>query len=86
MDRLIQADREQLAREMRGEVEVLLGRVMDAVNAAASGHLIDQSEGPVVQLMWEFRQRVYEKALQLRIDATEGAFSPSGGGRGQALP
>ena len=32
MDRLVQVDRERLAKEMREELEQVLGKVMDAVN------------------------------------------------------
>lgn len=84
MDRLIQVEREQLAAEMRREMDTLLGQVMDAVNAAQEGRLIQDSERPVLELMRDFQQRVYEKALQLRIDSTESAFSPSEGCQRQA--
>lgn len=86
MERLVQAERGRLAMELRGELEAVLGQVMDAVNAAGDGHLIEQSEQQVWELMQGFQRQVYERALQLRIDATEGAFSPSAGRGGQALP
>jgi hypothetical protein len=79
MDRLIQVDREQLASEMAKELEAVLGQVMDAVNAAQDGRLIQDSERPVLELMRDFQKRVFEKALQLRVDSTESAFSPSPG-------
>jgi hypothetical protein len=77
MDRLIQVDRERLAAEMHQELEGVLGQVMDAVNAAKDGRLIAESERPVLELMREFQKRVFEKAVQLRVDSTESAFSPS---------
>jgi hypothetical protein len=83
MDRLIQVDRERLAGEMRQELEGMLAQVMDAVNAAGNGRLIADSERPVLELMRDFQKRVFEKALQLRVDSTESAFSPSQGRGGQ---
>ena len=79
MDRLIQVERERLAAEMQWEMQALLGQVMDAVNAAKEGRLIQDSERPVLELMRDFQKRVYERAVQLRIDSTESAFSPSAG-------
>jgi hypothetical protein len=84
MDRLIQVDREQLASQMHQELEGMLGQVMDAVNAAKDGRLIEDSERPVLELMRDFQKRVFEKALQLRVDSTESAFSPSPGPGGEA--
>ncbi len=84
MDRLIQVDREQLAAQLREEMEQTLARVMDAVNAAPDGRLIEASEGPVYDLMKDLERRVFEKALQMRVDSTESTFSPSGGRVGQA--
>lgn len=84
MDRLIQVDREQLAAQLRLEMEQTLARVMDAVNAAPDGRLIEASEGPVYDLMKDLERRVFEKALQMRVDSTESTFSPSEGPVGQA--
>lgn len=83
MDRLIQVERDRLAAEMREELEGVLGRVMDAVNAAKDGRLIADSERPVLELMRDFQKRVFEKAVQMRVDSTESAFSPSEGPGGQ---
>jgi hypothetical protein len=83
MDRLIQVERERLAAEMHGDVEAVLAQVMDAVNAAKEGRLIEDSERPVLELMRDFQKRAYEKALQLRVDSTESTFSPSAGRDGQ---
>jgi hypothetical protein len=84
MDRLVQVDRQRLAAEMQKDLEGMLGQVMDAVNAAKDGRLIADSERPVLDLMRDFQKRVYEKALQLRVDSTESAFSPSAGPGGEA--
>ncbi len=83
MERLVQVDREQLSAQLRQEMEQTLARVMDAVNAAPDGRLIEASEGPVYDLMKDLERRVFEKALQMRVDSTESAFSPSDGCVGQ---
>lgn len=82
MERLVQVNREQLAAELHSDLEQTLGQVMDAVNSARDGWLIDDSEGPVFELMKELESRVFQKALQLRVDSTESAFSPSKGNIG----
>lgn len=86
MERLVQVNRDQLASELRVEMDRALAKVMDAVNAAKDGRLIEDSELPVFQLMKELESRVFQKALQLRVDSTESTFSPSEGsvGEGQA--
>ncbi len=86
MDRLLQMDRQKYLAEMRAELERVLGQVADAVNAAPDGKVINASEWEVHDLMQEFTRVAYEKALQMRIDSTEGSFSPSEGrdGSGQA--
>jgi len=84
MDRLIQVERERLLAEMRQDMEKTLAQVMDAVNAAKEGRLIADSERPVLELMRDFENRLFQKAVQLRIDSTESAFSPSQGRGRQA--
>jgi hypothetical protein len=84
MDRLLQLDRQKYVAQMRSEVERVLGRVADAVNAAPDGKVIDASEWEVHGLMEELRRVAYEKALQMRIDSTEESFSPSAGFAGSA--
>jgi hypothetical protein len=79
MERLVQVNRDQLAAELQQEVRSMLARVMDAVNSARDGHLIDDSEGPVYELMKELECRVFQRALQIRVDSTESSFSPSKG-------
>ena len=81
MDRLMRMDEEQYLAAMRPEVERILGAIAEAVNNAPDGHLIDGSEMQVRDLMGQLRTMAYEKAVQMRIDETEGAFSPSAGRR-----
>jgi hypothetical protein len=79
MDRLLQMDRQKYLAEMRAEMDRVLGKVADAVNAAPDGKVIIASEWEVHDLMQGFTRVAYEKALQMRVDSTEESFSPSKG-------
>lgn len=68
---------EEFAASMRDEMEQYLKQVMEAVNQAADGEWIAGSEEQVRDLVAAMRQRVFEKAVQKRIDAAEAAFPPS---------
>jgi hypothetical protein len=63
---------------MREDFERTMLQVADAVNDAPDGHLIDASEEQVRDLLGDFRQRAFQTAAQMRVEATEGspAFSP----------
>ena len=78
MDRLSKLDRDELVRRMREDFERTMLQVADAVNEAPDGHLIDGSEERVRDLLGDFRQRAFQTAAQMRVEATEGsaAFSP----------
>jgi hypothetical protein len=69
--------REEYAKQMQAEIEVYLASVMDAVNEAPDGAWIAGSEEQVRDLSADFRRRVFEKAVQMRVDAAEAAFPPS---------
>jgi hypothetical protein len=64
---------------MRAKLEEVLGRVADAVNEAPPGGVIAGSEEQVRDLFAAFRRQAYEMAVQMRVDAAEAAFPPSGG-------
>lgn len=83
MERLLQADRDVYVKAMRQEVDQILGQVMDAVNAAPTGQVINKSEFAVRDLMARLRERAYEVAVQMRVDVTEASFSPSAWSGGQ---
>jgi hypothetical protein len=77
--------REEYAKRMQAEMEGYLASVIDAVNEAPDGAWIAGSEEQVRDLSAEFRRRVFERAVQMRVDAAEAAFPPSEGpGDGQA--
>lgn len=83
MDRLLDMDKDEYLRQMREEVDRILGQVADAVNQAADGNVINGSEMQVRDLMGELRKTAYEKAVQMRINSTESNFFPSQGCDGQ---
>ena len=79
MDRLLKMDREQFVSQMQTEIRRILEQVADAVNEAPQGNVINGSEVQVRDLMGELRRKVFQTAVQMRIDATEASFSPSEG-------
>ena len=77
MDRLPALSADELIERAREPFERLMRQVTAAVNAAPEGRVIRDSEEQVRDLLGEFRQTVYETALQMRVDAAEAAFSPA---------
>lgn len=82
MDKDIKITAEQLAEAMDADYQKLVGFVTIAVNQAPDGAVISGSEEAVRDAMARFRQKVYEKAVQLRTEAAQAAFSPSGQAHG----
>ena len=72
---------EKFVESMRGRMEEYLRGVIEAVNQAPDGEWIAGSEEQVRDLSAEFRQCMYQAAIQQRVDAAEAAFSPSRGER-----
>jgi hypothetical protein len=68
--------KEQLRKALAGDFERLLDEVVEAVNQAPPGHIIDDSEEPVRDAAGVFRQKLFEKAVELRSQRE--AFSPGG--------
>jgi hypothetical protein len=76
---------EEFVESMRGEVDEFLKQIMDAVNDARDGEWISGSEEQVRDITGAMRQRLFERAVQQRVDAAEAAFPPSApSGDGQA--
>ena len=69
--------RDEYIKQMRQEVEEMLGQIADAINEAPPGHIISGSEEEVRDLFADLRRRAYEKGVQMRINAAEAAFPPS---------
>ena len=67
---------EALREALRDQFETLCDQVAAAVNQAPTGQVLNHSEEPVRDLLADFRQAVYQTAVQLRLDAAEAAFSP----------
>jgi len=70
---------EELAAVMAGDLKHLFAEVAQAINAAPPGQIIAESEEPVRDAHAEFRQRIYQKALDL-LQKKQEAFSPSADG------
>ena len=68
---------EAFVEKMKVEMEAYLKGVMEAVNNAPDGAWIAGSEEQVRDLSAEFRRQVYERAVQMKVDAAEAAFPPS---------
>ncbi len=69
--------RDEYVVQMKAQVEVYLASVMEAVNQAPDGAWIAGSEEQVRELSAEFRRQAFERAVQMRVDTAEAAFSPS---------
>ena len=69
---------EELKAAWAQDVEELAEKVAAAMNAAQPGNIIDDSEEPVRDASAEFRQRLYQKAVDLLQDKQlQEDFSPS---------
>jgi hypothetical protein len=62
---------------MRRKIEEALDAVVDAVDSAAPGRIIRESEEKVRDTFADLRQDAYQRVLQMKVDAAEAAFSPS---------
>ena len=77
-DKEVWIEPEELERAMRGEFRDLVRETAEALNKARDGAIIADSEEIVRLAMARFRQKVYEKAVQMKADkAAKAAFSPS---------
>ncbi len=68
---------EQFVASMREEIDQYVKEVMEAVNQAPDGAWITGSEERVRDLSAEMRRRIFERAVQQRMDTAEAAFPPS---------
>lgn len=68
----------ELEQAMRGEFRQLVQETAEALNQARDGAIIADSELIVRDAIARFRQKVFEKAVQMKADkAAKAAFSPS---------
>lgn len=70
-------DAQQLEKSLREDFEQCLAAVVQALNQARRGAIIDDSEEPVREATGRLRQKIFEKAVQMKTDAAAAAFSPS---------
>ena len=68
---------EEFADSIKQEFEEFAEAVMEAVNDAPDGEWIAGSEEQVRDLCEAMRRKIYERAVQKRVDAAEAAFPPS---------
>ena len=69
---------EQLQAELQPDVKVLAEKIAEAINTAKAGRIIADSEEPVRDAHAEFRQKAYQRALDLlQNNRLQEDFSPS---------
>lgn len=68
---------EELLEALDFDLKDMAQKVADAINNATPGAIIAESEEPVRDANAEFRQRLYQKAINL-LDGKQEDFSPSG--------
>ena len=71
-------DDSKLKELLQKDFEDCIAEVIEAIDTARSGSIIDDSEEPVRTATGKLRQKIFEKALQMKMDAAQAAFSPSG--------
>ena len=67
---------DELATAVREDVELTLRKIVQSVNNSAAGELISGSEEIVREAVSELRTSLFQKALQLRVDAIEKELPP----------
>ena len=75
---LPKVDRAALRAQLLAEFDRTVEEVVDAVDNAPAGRVIRDSEEPARVALDRFRCKVYEAALQAKVEAAEAAFPPSG--------
>ncbi len=69
---------EELQAELEPEVKALAEEIAEAINTAQAGRIIAESEEPVRDAHAVFRQKAYQRALDLlQKKALQEDFSPS---------
>jgi hypothetical protein len=86
-DKDVRIEAEELKRAMAAEIDQLAKETAEALNKARDGAIIADSEKIVRDAMARFRQKVYEKGVQMKADkAAKAAFSPSAQCRRKGCP
>ena len=75
--KLPQIEAKRLEQLLKEDVKECIAEVTEAINSARTGAIIDDSEEPVRIATAKLRQKIFQKALQMKTDAAQAAFSPS---------
>jgi hypothetical protein len=70
-------DRQKLEKLLKDDIQHCIAEVTEAIDTARIGAIIDDSEEPVRMATSRLRQMIFQKAIQMKTDAAEAAFSPS---------
>ena len=70
-------DRQELEKRLKDDIQRCIAEVTEAIDTARIGAIIDDSEEAVRIATSRLRQRIFQKAIQMKTDAAEAAFSPS---------
>ncbi len=70
-------DDRKLKELLKKDFEDCIAEVVEAIDTAKAGSIVDDSEEPVRVATGKLRQKIFEKALQMKMDAAQAAFSPS---------
>ena len=70
-------DRQKLEKLLKDDFQRCIAEVTEALDTARIGAIIDDSEEPVRMATSRLRQMIFQKAIQMKTDAAEAAFSPS---------
>lgn len=81
----LQISEEQLKEAMQSAYNEFITGTVNALNTARDGKIIPDSELPVRDLAAEFRKKAYEKAIELKVQAADAAFSPSKDNSGEKV-
>ena len=77
-DKEVRIEAGELKQAMAQDFEQLVKETAEALNEARDGAIIADSEMIVREAMARFRQKVFEKAVQMKADkAAKAAFPPS---------
>jgi hypothetical protein len=68
---------EKLKQMLKEDFDDCIAEVVKAIDTAKIGSIINDSEEPVRAATGKLRQKIFQKALQLKINAADAAFSPS---------
>ena len=67
----------KLKELLEKDFENCIAEVVEAIDTAKAGSIIDDSEEHVRTATGKLRQKIFEKALQMKMDAVQAAFPPS---------